>query len=502
MPYSAPIQNFPSGTTLFGPGTTALLFASLLFGAVAFGLVAASANPVLFAIALGALVGTMLLAKPSWNITLILALGLLVAGLLPIWFDAYTSKASWGVSLLTFTLLGATLFTLLSQPESARNTPAFVWLAALFFLYAIATTLLQWYSAPEFLGAFKRYFQASGLLFALTWLRIPANNISRWRSFLLVVALLQLPFALYELIYLVPIRQRFVAFDPGLVPIDIVSGTFGGHLYGGGANAEMATFLILVLGFLLARFREKQLRLKRLLLIAPFLLIPLFLGETKIVVILLPMLFLVLYRRELVSRPHYAIIALVVAAILTFSAATAYVAVTKKQSLDSLIETTLRYNVYEKGYGGNYLNRTTVLTFWADRQGAHNPVSMLLGNGLGSSHDGTNGHVAMEYPRHGIGLTAASTILWDLGAFGALLFLSILLTAWWTADKLQQKTQQPWVRADAAAIQASLPIFAVYLVYRLALLETLSFQIVFSSLIGYLAWLHRNHSQAPFGRPE
>ena len=36
-----------------------------------------------------------------------------------------------------------------------------------------------------------------------------------------------------------------------VVPIDVVAGTFGATLYGGGASGEMATFLIIVLAFLL-----------------------------------------------------------------------------------------------------------------------------------------------------------------------------------------------------------------------------------------------------------
>jgi hypothetical protein len=50
------------------------------------------------------------------------------------------------------------------------------------------------------------------------------------------------------------------------------------------------------------------------------------------------------------------------------------------------------------------------------------------------------------------------------------------------------------VRADAAAIQAALPMFGFFLFYKLSLLETLSIQIVFAALLGYLAWLHRNHN--------
>jgi len=84
-------------------------------------------------------------------------------------------------------------------------------------------------------------------------------------------------------------------------------------------------------------------------------------------------------------------------------------------------------------------------------------------------------------------------LLWDQGVFGTALFLMILGLAWVTAGRLRRESAESWVRADASAIQVAVPLFAFYLIYRLALLETLSFQIVFAALMGYLAWLHRRH---------
>jgi hypothetical protein len=63
-----------------------------------------------------------------------------------------------------------------------------------------------------------------------------------------------------------------------------------------------------------------------------------------------------------------------------------------------------------------------------------------------------------------------------------------------------RRAAAPEVRADAAAIQAVIPLFVVYLTYRIALLEGLSFQIVFACLLGYLAWLHRCHVASPPSR--
>ena len=469
------------------------IFLLVLGLSVFFGLLASTANPVFISVGAGLLVGPLLLAKPDWNIWVILLSGLLVAGVLPLWVDWLASKAIWGISLLAFMLMLSALFMAVCKPEIVRSTPAFVWLALAFMIFTLINSLAQWSSFYELASGFKRYFQVIGLLFALAWLGFTERQIRLWRVFFLIVAITQLPWAVYELVELVPMREGIQFSYPGLVPIDVVAGTFGASKYGGGASGEMAAFLIIVLAFLMAHRREKLLGLRKYLLLLPPVLAPLFMGETKVVIILLPLMFLILFRNELVSRPLYALFMLVIASALTVGAGYAYLNNIKEQDLDKLVAGTLSYNVGEKGYGGFTLNRTTVLTFWAEKQGMHDPVSAVFGNGLGSSQEGSGGSLAQRYRGYGISLTAASSLLWEQGSFGTLLFLSMLACAWRTAGKLQREVTQPWIRADVAAIQAILPLFAFYLFYRLALLENLPFQIIFYSLLGYLAWLYRRH---------
>ena len=457
--------------------------------AVFFGLLASTANPIFVGVAVALLLGAMLLTKSTWNIWLVLGLGLLVVGVLPIWVEGIASKAVWGVSALALVLMLRAFAQPLTVPGTTRHTPAFVWLALAFLLYTVLNTLWQPASAYAGFSGFKRYFQVTGLLFALAWLPVGEREIARWRKFLVVVALFQLPWAVYELVKLVPIREGFRYAYPGLVPIDVVAGTFGANMHSGGANAEMATFLIVVLAFMLARLRERSLTLGRLLTLAPFILAPLFIGETKVVVVLLPLMFVTLYRRELLARPHLALAGLMLGALLTVAAGFAYVEITKKP-LDRLVDETLSYNVYEKGYGGYALNRTTALTFWVKQQGLDDPAGALLGHGLGAAQDATGGEIARRYPGYGISLTAASTLLWEQGALGMAMFLAMLAFAWRAAGRLRRaEAAPPWARADAAAIQVALPLFVFYLAYRTALLEGLPFQIIFWGLLGYLAWL-------------
>ena len=462
--------------------------------AIMFGLVSVTANPILISMVVALFIGAILIARPAWIVWLVLSLGLLVTGLLPLYTDdGLVTKTSWGVSILSFILMMVAFFTVATSPSMRKDTPAFIWVALSFFIYAVLVSFIQWDSMGEFSGGFKRYFQMWGLLFALCWFPFTGRDIRRWRTFFLIVALVQLPFVIYELIVLVPMREGLRNVIAGLVPIDVVAGTFGASLHGGGSSGEMATFLIIVLAFLLAQRMEKTLTFRSFILLAPLILAPLFLGETKAVIILLPLMFLVLYRRVMLVRPHYGLAGLFIIVLLTAAAGYVYQSFSKK-SVEDQITDSLSYNIYEKGYGFNYLNRTTVLTFWAEQQGADDPISFVFGNGLGSSNTQSGGHVAMRYPRHGIGLTAASSLLWDLGVFGFSLFAAILMLAWRTAGRLKQKLTEPTLRADAAAIQAALALFVVYLFFRSSVLDTMSFQIVFVVLLGYLAWLHRRHT--------
>lgn len=477
-------------------GHKALIFlitlASMLM-AMLYGLFAVTANPIIISVAVALIAGAVLIINPTWIVWLILSLGLLVTGLLPLFFDFFASKASWGVSLLGMMLLILAIFKMLLTVNARNETPLFVWLALCFLIYAVINSLIQWHSLGEFLGGFKRYFQVWGLIFAMCWLLFDKKRILHWQVFILVVALVQLPFALYERIVYVPIREGLQSSYPGMVPIDVVGGTFGASLTGGGASAEMATFLIIVLAFLLARWKENALSTKSLAVLVPIVLSPLLLGETKAIVVMLPLMFIVLYRRYMLVKFHYWFLAMVGVILFVVLAGYLYLTINEKKSIDQRLESTIEYNLGSRGHGGKSLNRTSVLSFWVERQGLHDPVSFVFGNGIGSSHGQTGGHMDRQYPYHGIGLTAASTLLWDMGFLGFALFASILVAAWRCAGKLQLISLDPVVRADAAAIQAVLAILAFFVFYRISLLETLSFQIIFALLLGYLAWLHQHY---------
>lgn len=463
-----------------------------------FGYFAYTTNPLLIGFAVAIVLGLGLLQRPNWIVTLVLLLGIIVGGLLPLFLESLAGKALWGIAILGFVLLGFSLVKIITEPLLAAKTPAFVWLALFFIAYTLIESVIQVHSLMELISGFKRYFQVWGILFAFCWLKCGTDQIVRWQKLILIAAFLQLPLCLYQLIWLVPIRERFVDAMPELVPIDIVAGTFGGDLLGGGGSAEMSTFLIIIFCFLLARYKENLLPLDKFLQMALLVLLPLFLGEAKIIVIFFLLACCLVYRHELLVRPTYLIVALLLGGIFLIVIANVLVIITH-MSLDQLIFDTLKYNVYGTGYGTFYLNRTTVLTFWAEHQHWGDPTSFVFGNGLGAAKSTTKPDVSLpgflneRYPNYGIGLTGVSTLLWEIGIFGFGLLLTLITFAWRCANRLQ-RSNNPVVRADANAIQVGLALFTLFLFYLNTPLEMVSLQIVFITNLGYLAWLHRQHS--------
>lgn len=466
-------------------------WALLLFGglglALVFGLIASSGSPLMAGAAVALIVGPLLLLVPELTIWVLLVVGL-VLGVLS--GSPKFSKLAWGVSLLSMLLLPPSLINMMWSQK--RRLPLFMKLAVLFLVYAVLVTGVNWYSLGEFVAGFKRYFQAFGLMLALSLIVFPPEAYARWKKFLLVVALLQLPVAAFELLVLVPMRGGLAH---GSDATDVVAGTFGANLDGGSPNSVMVMFLFIVVAFLMARWRAGLLKTGRFLLLSAICMAPLGMGETKIAVIMLPLVGLSLLRKDLMKAPLRYVPTMLVMALLTMLLGYIYVVVMMNSTPGEVIARSLRYNIGDQGYSeGMVLNRLTSMTFWFQRQG-DDLVSFLIGNGLGSSFSSltSTGHVAAKYPNYGINITAISTLLWDVGMVGCLLFVGMLVTAWFAAGRLHDEVSDPGVKAEALAIQAAIVLFGLGLVYADFIVNLVSLEIVVAVVLGYLSYLMNVH---------
>lgn len=456
-----------------------------------FGLISITANPILIGLALGAVLGLFFLMQPKTSIWLVLLLGLAIPAVLDM-LGHGLSRVSWGVSMLALLLWVPALFHLIRpQPSLSKSIPVFVWIMLLLVLYAVFNSLLQWHGLKELVGGFKRYFQTFGLAIALCSMPLLLTQFDQWLKALLGIALLQLPFALFERFILVPLRGGLAA---GGEATDIVAGTMGANLQGGSPNSIMVTLLLIALGFVYMRYKHGLLERKHLIWSAVILLFPLFLGETKVVIVMLPMMAFVLLRHEMIRSPGKYIPVFIGVGLLTFILAYIYIYFLLDSDFIEAWRGVIKYNLQDEGYGKLLLNRTTSTLFWWKLHGYHDPVSLFFGHGLGSSYGSglEAGHVAMHYPMYGINLTTFSTLLWDLGVVGLTIYLSLFVVAWIELNTLIKQNTHPRVKADAYALQLVLAFTLFFAWYSDSQVNLLVHEIILAFAFGYAGFLCAN----------
>lgn len=469
------------------------VFMAMAFVAVFTGLVATTANPILIAVMVGLMGGVALLLVPQLSVWILLVFGLtsgFMASMVP-----SLNKLPWALALLSMLLMLPVTIKLIET----KKVPGFIWMALAFMLFALFATAVQWHSLPQMMAGFKRYFQMYGLMFALVLLAFKPDDYKRWLKLMLLIALIQLPFALYERFIMVSMRGG-VGLGGSAEATDVVAGTFGANLEGGSANAEMAAFLIMAVAFIGARWKAGLIKKSKAFWMGLLCLLPLGLGETKVVILLIPLVWLVLMREEIKKNTAQFLLQFLGLMILTSMLGLVYIGL-NQGSMKDVLDLTLSYNFGVQGYGTNILNRTTVISFWWDNQDWNDPLGFLLGHGLGSSYftpdNPVPGHIALRYLGYGIDLTSASTILWDIGLIGLVLFLSIFIAAWSTAGRLYKTSLNLAVRADALAIQACICIFLIFVFYGNTLVNYLPFEVISASILGYLGYLVRSQSGRP-----
>lgn len=463
-------------------GGIALIGASLIAG-----LIATTASPLLVGLVVGIIIAALLLNTPNWAVTAFIFLALTMGVALSLLGQGF-SRLSWGVSLLGFFLL---LPALLHLPN-LKKAPAFIYLTVAFMLYCICTSVLQLHSMVETIVGVKRYYLPFGLILVLTLVPFTDSDLRLWRKLLTFVAALQLPFAIYEFLVLVPLRGGLQA---GSTVTDVVAGTMGANLTGGSPNSVMAVFLLIGLAFLISWWKEGLISFRLIFYGVIFSMVPIGLGEIKVAFLMFPLMFLILYQKELIKRPFQFIGLAALGGGLLFLMAYILLEWIMRSSLGDVIDGTIAYNFQNRGYGNFYLNRTTVLTFWWDQQGWHDPIGLFLGHGLGSAHFDENalvvGSIAKLWPNHGIGLTTASQLLWDVGIVGFCIYLLVFWTAWQATVQLKRDSINPVISADAAALQVAITLFAVTIFYNDSLVTLPSMQVLLGLTLGYIALLCR-----------
>lgn len=465
---------------------TFMLLASTL--AWLFGMIAVTANPIIIGLAIGGIVGLFLLAIPKITIQIVIVLGLATPALLDMAGHGL-SRALWAISLMALLLWVPGLLNLFDlNRKKNKHVPLFIWIAIIFALYTIFSTLVHLHSFSELFGGFKRYFQTFGLMLALVAMTFTKEDFDKWLKLLLGIALLQLPFAIFERFILVPLRGGLAS---GGQATDVVAGTMGANLDGGSPNAIMVTLVLLAFAFVFSRWKVGLISTARTQLLSGILLLPLLLGETKIVVLMLPLMGIVLLRKDLMREPSKYIPIIAAMFMATIALAYFYVYFLLNTTISEAIADTIRYNLQDVGYGTSVLNRSTAVSFWWKLHSWQDPISFLFGHGLGSSYGSgyQAGHMAALYPGYSINLNTITTLLWDVGMVGLVLYVLIFVVAYAQLSKVWQKTESMQIKADCLAIQSGIAITLLFLIYGDSQINLLVHEMIISILLAYAAFL-------------
>jgi len=484
-------------------GLAVLLLAVLFGGLVALG------NPLLSAALVGLVAIPIALFAPRQLLWATVIGALALVGLIEIYLP--------GLSFIRHAfVLSAGLFFLavliqrfpLMGRGAAKAEPVLT-TAIVFLLCCLAAVVTNWQGVGNAIPGVKNYFQVWSLFLGLALMTSWAGFEKTLPRVLLVIAILQLPFALHQYLFISPFRYGI---GGGIVAVDIVSGTLGGNVAGGGQNALLALFLSSAIGILLSLWRTGAIRARVLFLLLPILLLPMLLNSSRASLVYGVAIFLVVFRREILKRPARVLAGAVGLAVLGAALLVSYKILDEMQwgnryeSIWDMATEVIRKNTDEaEGYGSLTLNRTSALTFWFEEQRRYPLVKTLFGHGLSAAREGegrlldTSHNLAnTRYALVGIGLTTTSSLLWDVGVVGTAAAFALLYTAFVQTGRLAGRFAGNAYRSGLfEGLQATILLVALSFFHKNYFTFHLGYQVLFMTLIGFIVWASRQLEGQP-----
>lgn len=340
-------------------------------------------------------------------------------------------EVQWGAYLIALLLFFSAVLGLVrnkfNKNSGGRGGLIFLWIV-LFALFLVVGSLVNNANKYLLLASVRNQFFFLGVSVFIAMGVIEAKKIYRFVSFFDYIVCLQLPLAVYQYLVVVPQRADSVAWDS-------VVGSFQGRPFSGGDSGGMAFFLVIILLFLIFRYIEGMISLRRLVVVGGFGLATIMLAEVKVVFILFPVGMLLLFWRQLLTNFRFLVSVVLLIVPFLFVMGSLY------KLSDGAAGSSSDVNVIERIFkfstNTDQINRLTgelgrgaALNIWYRDSMAGDFANVLIGHGLGASsasNDVSKGVIALKYFPFLVDNTSVVTLLWDAGLVGLAFYLIFFL---------------------------------------------------------------------------
>jgi hypothetical protein len=481
------------------------------------GLVIGLDSNVLSLLLLGLIGSAGLLTLPvSVVLWVLVVFTLVIAG--TVQYFGRINQVQWLPSLLAAVMFLRAVIELVARrtavkEEASASTweiPVFVWILIAYLFIAFASNVGKFSSLIQFLAGIKNYIAIWGVLLLIMVARVSPEALARLWKGVIAIALLQLPFVLYQHFF-VASRRATMAFAGYHRPAwDSVVGTFGGDPDGGGASGALAFLLVVTLTLILALWRNSLLKLRYALSASLLIIGMILLAEIKVVLGLIPLAVLLLFARDFVRRPStffaFCISMIALSATIVLAYQTLY---WQKAAGPVLKPSEHVQRALEVNMDPDYLDprtgevgRFAMLALWA-RDSRSGITEKLIGHGFGAARISFVGvgAVAKRYYPFQVGRSTAASMLWEIGLLGLLAFTAVLVTAVTAARRLLRHPDLPVFHRGI--LEAS--IVSIVLLYLMVFYNS---DVLYLPAIGFLLMLFLGQIAywqlrlAPIRRPE
>lgn len=488
-----------SSLTANGPIFAGILILAALTSAAVSGVLIGNELPLLAALVLFAVVALCAALFPAVLFWGVLLLGFVGAGFARL----YVPEAQSIRWLLLPASIGLAVHGLMSPRDGKVHFPIYIWFAIGFLVTLLFSAAINNIKPSTVFLGLKGYFQFYGTLIAMALLPAAALHARHLPRAFLYIGLLQVLLVIHQFFFIVPTR---IGLGDGVIPIDVVAGSFGADWYGGGENSVLSAYMIVVLAGLITLWRHGGLRGWLLVCLSIAMLSPVFVTESKISLVYLLVTFLVLGFKDLVRHPLRLVGTICLGAVVIFALLQALItfapAEHKVDSVADLFEYTWSYNVdADEGQGGQ-MSRAGAYRHWFGHQNIENFSSLLIGYGPGASRYADPGVRAASRravnPDRGVGRASALAVLWEGGLLALVCVMGMFATAFVAAGRLVRRYRgDPVQTAMLSAAQVAVAVLFVSFFDKGYFAFQIGYQALLVFALGYVALAAHRETSAP-----